>query len=484
MTMKSSHLLIKQVVFNVFVMLRHTAVITDRTARLSTMKLRKIFTLLSCSTLLLTSIASEAVVIRHDKADSAYQQHATKFAPYIAFLDRCTATVINDYWLVTAAHCVNPEEQYPVKIQHLDHDYSVVKIIRHPDFTKTGEPDLALLQLRWPLEQAMQAPLYGKSDELNKAIAIAGKGATGNGITGDATHDNLLRAATNTITSVDGKWITFDFNQGNSATNLEGVSGSGDSGGPAFILENGTPYLAGVSCCQESEKPGTYGATEYYSRISTEVNWLEQQIASNEVQPAPTYPLVSLLRSDSHSEAVALIQQDSTWYQSTEVREEVLTYTFINNNLDLFKTLIAAQPALLGTKLQGVPLLDYALKQGNSPFFNYLIGAGADVNHLGFRKQHYLSRLMWQYFHDDANTLAAALLQAGLDINQQDERGDSALHMAGFYGSLERIKFLVEQGADINLRDKQGNTVLMTAKKREQKDIVEYLLAKGAEQTD
>ena len=71
-----------------------------------------------------------------------------------------------------------------------------------------------------------------------------------------------------------------------------------------------------------------------------------------------------------------------------------------------------------------------------------------------------------------------------MDINQQDERGDSALHMAGFYGSLERIKFLLEHGADINLRDKQGNTLLMTAQKRGQKDIVAYLLAKGAEQTD
>lgn len=448
------------------------------------MKLRKIFQLLSCSTLVLTSIASEAVVIRHDKADSAYQQYATKFAPYIAFLDRCTATVINDYWLVTAAHCVNPEEQYPVKIQHLGHDYSVVKIIRHPSFTEVGEPDLALLQLRWPLKQAKQASLYRKSNELNKEITIAGRGTTGNGIIGDIQHDNTLRAATNTITSVDGKWLTFEFNQGDSATNLEGVSGSGDSGGPAFILENGTLYLAGVSCCQESERPGAYGAIEYYSRISTELNWLKEQIAANEMQPELKHPLVALLRSGNQSEALRLMQQDTCWYQSSALTEELLTHAFIKKDLDLFRVLIAAQPAMLNAELQGLPLLDYALKQGNSLFFNYLIDAGADVTHLGFRKQHYLSRLMWQYFHDDADELAAKLLQAGLDINQQDERGDSALHMAGFYGSLERVKFLLEHGADINLRDKQGNTLLMTAQKRGQTAIVEYLLTKGAERTD
>ena len=446
------------------------------------MTLRYIFQLALCLSLTLTAITSQAIVIRHDKADSAYQQHATRFAPYIASLDRCTATVLNDYWLVTAAHCVNPAEQYPVKIQHLDNDYSVIKIIRHPDFTQIGEPDLALLQLRSPLEQARPAALYRKNDELNKAITIAGKGATGSGMTGDVKHDKLLRAATNIISSVDGKWLTFAFNQGDSATPLEGVSGSGDSGGPAFILENGSLYLAGVSCCQESETQGAYGAMEYYSRVSTEFDWLQQQMAANQPQTPPLHPLVTLLRSGTQRKALALIQQDTGWRQSTALTEELLTHAFIKQDLDLFKALIAAQPAMLNTELQGLPLLDYALKQGNSLFFNYLIDTGADVTHLGFRKQHYLSRLMWQYFHDDANTLAAKLLQAGLDINQQDERGDSALHMAGFYGSLERIKFLLEHGANINLRDKQGNTLLMTAQKRGQTDIVAYLLAQGAEQ--
>ncbi|WP_166836048.1 ankyrin repeat domain-containing protein [Rheinheimera pleomorphica] len=448
------------------------------------MTLRHILQLASCLSLSLTAITSQAIVIRHDKADSAYQQHADRFAPYIAYLDRCTATVLNDYWLVTAAHCVNPAEQYPLKIQHLDNDYAVLKIIRHPDFTQTGEPDLALLQLRWPLKQAKPAALYRKHDELNKVITIAGKGTTGNGVTGDAKQDNLLRAATNTINSVEGKWLTFEFNQGDNATPLEGVSGSGDSGGPAFILENGTPYLAGVSCCQESETQGAYGALEYYSRVSTELDWLQQQMAANPPKPESKHPLVTLLRSGDQHKALALIQQDTSWQQATELTEALLTHAFIAQDLDLFKALIAAQPAMLSAELQGLPLLDYALKQGNSLFFSYLIDAGADVSHLGFRKQHYLSRLMWQYFHDDANALAAKLLQAGLDINQQDERGDSALHMAGFYGSLERIQFLLEHGADINLRDKQGNTLLITAQKRGQRDIVEYLLAKGAEKTD
>lgn len=445
------------------------------------MRLPKTIMIASCFAMMLASLSTHAVIIRHDKADSAYQHMAARFIPYIASLDRCTATVVSDYWLITAAHCVNPAERYPIKIEHLGNDYPVHKIIRHSGFTIAGEPDLALLQLRWPLKNAEPAVLYTESDELNKRIIIVGKGRTGNGITGDLEYDNIMRAATNTISSVEEEWLTFTFNQGDEASDLEGVSGSGDSGGPAFMLVNGIPHLAGVSCCQDSEKQGVYGAVEYYSRISSQFTWLQNKMAENPQPSLVKHPLLRLLRNGNHSELLALLYSDTSWTQSKTVTEELLIQAFITKNLELLKALIAVQPELLEIYLLDLPLLDYALKQGNGEFFSYLIDSGADAHALGFRQQNYLSRLMWQYFQDDANDLAAKLLQQGLDINQQDEHGSSALHMAGFYGSLERIKFLVENGANINIEDKDGETLLLEARRRGQIEIVEYLIAQGAE---
>jgi secreted trypsin-like serine protease len=57
---------------------------------------------------------------------------------------------------------------------------------------------------------------------------------------------------------------------------LEGISGPGDSGGPALIGRNNELYIVGISSNQEGEghKKGTYGVIEYYTRISSYYNWL------------------------------------------------------------------------------------------------------------------------------------------------------------------------------------------------------------------
>jgi secreted trypsin-like serine protease len=62
-------------------------------------------------------------------------------------------------------------------------------------------------------------------------------------------------------------------------TVLEGVSGPGDSGGPAFCGEGAGVLLAGVSSGQSSRAagglPGRYGVVEYYVRVSRYIDWIE-----------------------------------------------------------------------------------------------------------------------------------------------------------------------------------------------------------------
>ncbi len=71
--------------------------------------------------------------------------------------------------------------------------------------------------------------------------------------------------------------LRFRFDEPDSArvVPLEAVSGPGDSGGPAFIIEDGVRYLAGVSSFQEDEvEPGIFGVTEHYERTAHHVEWI------------------------------------------------------------------------------------------------------------------------------------------------------------------------------------------------------------------
>ncbi len=61
--------------------------------------------------------------------------------------------------------------------------------------------------------------------------------------------DGKLRAATNMVKKIESGsiWFLFDEPDSPKATLLEGVSGPGDSGGPAFLDVNGLPHIIRVT---------------------------------------------------------------------------------------------------------------------------------------------------------------------------------------------------------------------------------------------
>lgn len=55
-----------------------------------------------------------------------------------------------------------------------------------------------------------------------------------------------------------------------------------------------------------------------------------------------------------------------------------------------------------------------------------------------------------------------SILQSGVDINEINEYGATALNWATFY-NIEIVKLLIFAGADVNAADKKGMTPLMNA---------------------
>lgn len=75
----------------------------------------------------------------------------------------------------------------------------------------------------------------------------------------------------------------------------------------------------------------------------------------------------------------------------------------------------------------------------------------------------------------------AVLLDAGADINAQDEVGRTALMEACVAFKKDVIRHLIERGADVNLCDNNGCTALMRAAYGGYVSLVEDLLANGAD---
>lgn len=76
--------------------------------------------------------------------------------------------------------------------------------------------------------------------------------------------------------------------------------------------------------------------------------------------------------------------------------------------------------------------------------------------------------------------LIKSVIQAGAEINAQDENGLSALHIATQNLNNDVVDILIELGADLNAQDSQGNTALHYAVMIKNKQAAEALVAVGA----
>ena len=82
------------------------------------------------------------------------------------------------------------------------------------------------------------------------------------------------------VENVEGNWLAFKFEEPSNALPLEGMHGSGDSGGASVIFQEGVPYLVGLSSWQlgygdiSTFKGGLYGTTAYQVRVSNYRDWI------------------------------------------------------------------------------------------------------------------------------------------------------------------------------------------------------------------
>lgn len=228
--------------------------------------------------------------MRHDVHESEYIELAKKYAGSVIELNAGCGTFIASNIIITAAHVADyPGIGDDVTVNGVK--YSIKRNIIHPEFSLQGgiSNDIAILILDKEVPNVEIAKLYENDDELGKEIIFAGTGWAGTGdkgmIEGAIVKDRKMRAAQNKIDGIreDGFIrFTFDEPESTDALPLEGISGPGDSGGPALWFDGDQAYLLGVSSHQNGRrmgKPeGVYNVYEFYTRVSHFSNWINDEI--------------------------------------------------------------------------------------------------------------------------------------------------------------------------------------------------------------
>ncbi len=243
--------------------------------------------------LLISTLFSEfavGIVMRHDVGDDQYLGLAREL-PKPVLLSRASdgrpngyGIYISEHMILTAAH-VAQSLLVPGKILPGTGTAKVKSIHTHPDWF-AGKNDMAIVKLFSKQSHVNVVELCQNRLIENEWVYLIGGGDSGTGLTGPVSNDGKIRAAINQIDKAKGGNLYFDFSYPNEALQLEGISGPGDSGSPAFLKMDDDSYCAvGVSSAQltvnSNTQEGTYGVTEIYTSVLPNINWIKE-VSTNE----------------------------------------------------------------------------------------------------------------------------------------------------------------------------------------------------------
>ncbi len=274
---------------------------------------------------LLVVSSGRAIVVRHDRADADFLTSSAEF-PMVARVGAAMGTLIAPRWVLTAAHVADGVSTGVGDVRFGDHAVAVADVYVHPDYAR-GEDhrDLALIELVEPIDGIVPVSVHREPDELGRRMTLVGTGIAGTGLTGPAGEGGTWRRARNVVDGVQPGWLSLRFDAPPDGDDLEGISGPGDSGGPALVRVGEAWHVAGVSAYNDGGELCRYGTVDHYSRVADEVDWIEA-VMRGDVAPgrAP-----GVLRYGKTADGQTTVTREEITSTSVSSREDVETWDVV-----------------------------------------------------------------------------------------------------------------------------------------------------------
>ncbi|MDY5050992.1 MAG: ankyrin repeat domain-containing protein [Candidatus Mucispirillum faecigallinarum] len=226
-----------------------------------------------------------------------------------------------------------------------------------------------------------------------------------------------------------------------------------------------------------NQKMPTLRTAVFFVRTKESLDLLIKNGADINAKSLPgNTPLIQAVSRNNIIVAYELIANKVNPNQFNKANTTPLTTAISRKNINMVKMLISngADVNFFNSESQ-TPLM-IAVSNADLQIFNLLISMGADVNHansLGKTCIYYMQAFQEQW------TIWRAMLQTlkgKIDINHQDNNGDTVLHI-----NPERYWLYKDLNPDVNIQNNNGDTPLhILVRNSENADIVKSYIEGGA----